>query len=110
MPLRFLVLDLDGTLVDSRSDLAGSVNALLTELGASPLPESTVADMVGDGAALIVHRALTAAGVDLDRGPALRRFLEIYEGHLLDHTKCYPGLKEALDSGAGRGTTSRWPY
>ena len=100
MPLRFFVFDLDGTLIDSRSDLAGSVNALLTEVGATALPESTVADMVGDGAAVLVHRALASARVDLDRGPALRRFLEIYEGRLLDNTDCYPGLREALHNGA----------
>ena len=100
---RLIAFDLDGTLVDSRRDLADSANELITERGGAPLPEEAIARMVGEGAAVLVRRALTAAGVtDLSRAPsrdaraALRRFLEIYDNRLLRHTRVYPGMENAV--------------
>ena len=92
---RLIAFDLDGTLVDSRRDLADSANELITELGGSPLPEEAIARMVGEGAAVLVRRALTAAGVT-DEREALRRFLEIYDTRLLRHTRVYAGMEEAV--------------
>ena len=100
---RLIAFDLDGTLVDSRRDLADSANELITELGGLPLPEESIARMVGEGAAVLVRRALTAAGVtDLSRAPsrdaraAVRRFLEIYDTRLLRHTRVYAGMEDAV--------------
>jgi len=59
-----IVFDLDGTLVDSGLDLANAVNALIAELGRPPLPEAGIISMVGDGAGVLVRRALTAASLD----------------------------------------------
>jgi phosphoglycolate phosphatase len=98
----FLVFDLDGTLVDSSVDLANAVNALLAELGRPPLPKHTIIDMVGEGAHVLVRRALTAASLDPDTPGALDRFLGHYDPHLLDHTRPYPGMVDVLDSFAGR--------
>jgi phosphoglycolate phosphatase len=99
---QLVVFDLDGTLVDSQRDLADSVNALLGELGVDPLPVDAVAAMVGEGAAVLVRRALTAAGLDADSpealGRFLRRFLRAYDQRLLVHTRPYPGMREALDT------------
>ena len=89
------VFDLDGTLVDSRRDLANATNALLVECGAPPLAENRIGRMVGDGAATLVARAFEAAGVARP-ADALPRFLAIYAAHLLDHTRPYPGIVEAL--------------
>lgn len=91
-----IAFDLDGTLVDSRLDLASSANLLLQELGARPLSVGQVVDMVGEGARVLVGRVLAAAGVDTDLEAALARFLQIYDGHLVDHTSLYPGVVEAL--------------
>ena len=90
------VFDLDGTLVDSHRDIAGAANALVEERGGQPLFEAAVVGMVGEGAALLVRRALAAAGLDPDAPTALDRFLEIYAGRLLDHTVLYPGTADML--------------
>jgi phosphoglycolate phosphatase-like HAD superfamily hydrolase len=63
---RLIVFDLDGTLVDSRRDLAASANALIEERGGRPLPEAAIARWSAKGAALLVRRALTAAGLRSD--------------------------------------------
>ena len=96
--MRLFVFDLDGTLIDSRRDLAESVNALVAERGGRELPLDTVTAMVGEGAALLVRRALTAAGLESDVDSALPRFLEIYDERLLVHTHPYAGTREMLDT------------
>lgn len=92
---RLIAFDLDGTLVDSRRDLANSANQLIDELGGSPLTDDAIGRMVGEGAALLVRRALDAAGLGVRAG-ALARFLEIYDERLLEHTVPYPGVVEAV--------------
>ena len=92
---RLIAFDLDGTLVDSHRDLAESANELIVELGGSPLPEDAIARMVGEGAALLVQRALKAAGL-ADPRTALQRFLQIYDTRLLHHTRVYPGMADVV--------------
>ena len=92
---RLIAFDLDGTLIDSRRDLADSANALVVELGGSPLPEDAVARMVGEGASLLVRRALTAAGIE-EPADAVARFLEFYNTRLLNHTRLYPGIVDLI--------------
>jgi phosphoglycolate phosphatase len=98
---RLIAFDLDGTLIDSRRDLADSANQLIAELGGAPLPEAAVGRMVGDGARVLVERALAAAGL-VDPGNALPRFLAIYDTRLLNHTRPYPGVEAAIEA-ARRG-------
>ena len=90
-----IVFDLDGTLVDSRRDLADAANALVAERGGAPLSEHAIGRMVGDGAAMLVRRALTAAGLPLDES-SLPRFLKLYDERLLRTTRPYPGMLDAL--------------
>jgi phosphoglycolate phosphatase len=90
-----IVFDLDGTLIDSRRDLADAADALLVECGGRPLPEDQIGRMVGDGAATLVARVFAAAGIAAP-ADALPRFLAFYERHLLDHTRPYDGIPEAL--------------
>ena len=92
-----VVFDLDGTLVDSSVDLANAVNALLLELGAPPLAEPAIVGMVGEGAGVLVRRALTAASLDPDTPGAIERFLAHYDPHLLDHTIPYAGMVRTLN-------------
>src|SRR5262249_29822030 len=72
-----IVFDLHGPLVDSRRDLATSVNALLVACGAGALPERAVGMMVGEGVQMLVARAFVAAGREIPPD-ALDRFLAIY--------------------------------
>ena len=99
-PLRLLVFDLDGTLIDSRLDLVHSVNATLAHLGRPPLPEAVIASYIGDGAGMLIRRALgdPEGGVhDQEYAvAALAYFLKFYRVHKLDHTTVYPGVLEAL--------------
>ena len=102
-----VVFDLDGTLVDSRQDLADSTNAMLESLGAPPLQLDHVVMMVGEGARILVQRALGAAGLpsegdQLDR--ALSRFHECYRSRLLATTRPYPGITDMLREAASIAT------
>jgi phosphoglycolate phosphatase len=90
-----VVFDLDGTLVDSRRDIADSANDTLVAYGAGPLSEEAIGRMVGDGAPVLVARAFAAAGAEKP-ADALDRFLTIYDERLLDHTKPYPGIPNVL--------------
>jgi phosphoglycolate phosphatase len=90
-----IAFDLDGTLIDSHRDLAQSANQLIVELGGAPLPEDAIGRMVGEGAALLVKRALDAAGLEYRRS-ALNRFLEIYDTRLVNYTRLYDGILETL--------------
>jgi len=99
----FIVFDLDGTLIDSRRDLAESANAMLERCGLHTLPEETVGQMVGDGAASLVLRAFRAAG-GAPPADALEHFLAEYSGRLLLHTRAYPGVCEALTALHARAT------
>ena len=93
-----IAFDLDGTLVDSRRDLADSANELLADYGAPPLSIEAVTRMVGDGARVLVQRALRASGLEPDQPQALDRFLAIYERRLTLHTRLYPHVRDALDA------------
>jgi phosphoglycolate phosphatase len=93
---RLVAFDLDGTLVDSRRDLANSANQLVVERGGMPLTLDAVTAMVGEGAALLVRRALTAAGLPADDAGALPRFLDIYDSRLIETTALYPGIADTV--------------
>lgn len=100
---RLVAFDLDGTLVDSRRDLASAANALIVERGGPALSEDAIGRMVGDGAAVLVKRALDAAGVPFDEW-SVPRFLALYDERLLETTIVYPGIPEALDALAAHAT------
>jgi phosphoglycolate phosphatase len=94
--MQLVVFDLDGTLVDSKVDLALSVNAMRAQMGLGPLPLDLIASYVGHGVTVLVRRALgdQASRENVEKGLAF--FLDYYRLHMLDHTSTYPGVREAL--------------
>lgn len=94
--IKFLIFDLDGTLIDSRLDLIHSINAMLRHLGRPELPGEVVASYVGDGAPMLVRRALGDPEDEKLVQEALEFFLAYYRIHKLDFTHVYPGIKESL--------------
>lgn len=99
-----LVFDLDGTLIDSSRDLIYSVNAALAEVHADPLDAAVITSFIGDGATVLIRRALAASfatNPDVLAEPVLSAchtaFLRVYRAHKLDTTRPYAGVLEALD-------------
>ena len=97
---RLLVFDLDGTLIDSQVDLANSINAMLAHLGKPELPHAVLLGYIGDGATMLVRRALGDPEGDVHDeqyvNEALEFFLAYYRVHKLDFTYVYAGVAEAL--------------
>src|SRR5690349_16602660 len=94
--INLLIFDLDGTLIDSRLDLIHSVNAMLRHFKRKELPGEVIATYVGDGAPMLVRRALGDPADERFVAEALEYFLAYYRVHKLDHTKVYEGIPEAL--------------
>jgi phosphoglycolate phosphatase len=92
-----LIFDLDGTLIDSQLDLALSVNATRAQMGFPALPHELIHSYVGNGAPVLIRRAMGPDAPDSVVAEALDRFLAHYREHMLDNTVLYPGVREALD-------------
>jgi phosphoglycolate phosphatase len=94
--MKLVIFDLDGTLIDSRLDLIHSVNAMLRHFNRPELPGDVVASYVGDGAPMLVRRALRDPEDEKFFKVGLEYFLAYYREHKLDYTHAYPGIPEAL--------------
>ncbi|HVV15864.1 MAG TPA: HAD hydrolase-like protein [Polyangia bacterium] len=92
-----VIFDLDGTLVDSAPDIAAALGATLAEAGLPSPALERVKSMVGDGARVLIRRALAEAGVAADEDSLLARFVEHYRQGLCIGSRLYPGVSEALD-------------
>jgi len=101
--MELLVFDLDGTLVDSTLDLANSVNATRVNMGMQPLPVATVASYVGNGAPVLIRKAIGPEADEETIDVALTYFLSWYRDHILDNTLPYPGVIEGLDEALKAG-------
>jgi phosphoglycolate phosphatase len=99
-PSRFdaVLLDLDGTLIDSARDLMETLNATLAEQGLRRVDIDETRAMIGDGARVLLERALSRTGGDASAAAGLLpRFLAIYGADASRHTRPYPGVVETLD-------------
>jgi phosphoglycolate phosphatase len=95
--IKLLIFDLDGTLVDSGADLSNAVNAMLRHYGRPELPVDVIASYIGDGAPMLVRRALGDPDDDNFFAEAVSYFQGWYREHLLDNTDVYPGIPEILE-------------
>lgn len=100
-----LIFDLDGTLIDSKKDLTISTNATRRHFGLEPLDEATVGSYVGNGAAVLVRRAMGPGAAEGLMEDALQYFLKFYRAHALEHTHLYPGIREAVTALSGQQHT-----
>ena len=97
-----LIFDLDGTLVDTKADLAAATNYMLRTLGLPPLSVDQIESFIGLGAYVLIERALGQERADLVAdGFAL--FMDYYTAHLLDRTTPYPGIEALLRAARARG-------
>lgn len=101
--MALVIFDLDGTLVDSVDDLCNSVNAARAYMGLPPLPHDLVASYVGNGAPVLIRRAMGPEASEEQVQEALSFFLSYYREHMLDHTRPYPGVVETLEQLRGQG-------
>lgn len=104
IPVGSLLFDLDGTLIDSKTDLANSINLMLADLHRPPLGEATVGSFVGDGVRVLVYRSLTATSPN-HQAPdealhtmGIKLMLDHYADEMLKTTRLYPRVAETLDS------------
>ena len=96
--VKLLIFDLDGTLVDSRIDLANSVNAMLRHYHKPELPNDLIASYIGNGAPMLVRRSLGDPDDESFVQEALLYFMAYYREHKLDTTYVYDGIKAVLDT------------
>ena len=101
MKRQLLIFDLDGTLIDSRRDLATAVNLMRAHFALPPLPLETITSFVGDGVRALVKRAL--AGTDTNVDEAVRIQGPLYRAHLVEETTLYPGVADGLRALRGAG-------
>jgi phosphoglycolate phosphatase len=97
------IFDLDGTLIDSRLDLAHAVNATRAQAGRGPLPHEQIFSFVGNGAPVLIQRAMGPEASEEEVRNALEFFLDYYRHHALDYTILYPGVAEGLQRLHGAG-------
>jgi phosphoglycolate phosphatase len=100
--MELIIFDLDGTLIDSKLDLAHAVNAMREHMGLGPLEHELIYSYVGNGAPVLVRRALgpEMPQEEVDRG--LEFFLAYYRDHMLDYTTLYPGCGRRLKNSITR--------
>ncbi len=103
--MQLLIFDLDGTLIDSALDLAISVNATRLHMGLPELDLGLISSYVGDGAPVLIRRVMGPDAPEETVRTALEFFLSFYRLHALEHTKLYPGVREALEELYRRGKT-----
>jgi phosphoglycolate phosphatase len=95
--LDLLIFDLDGTLIDSKKDLVNAVNSTRAHMKMPALSDDTVASYIGNGAPVLIRRALGEQATEDEVKEALEFFIEFYRDHALDYTRLYPGVEPSLD-------------
>src|SRR5262245_39594144 len=100
-PCRLFLFDLDGTLIDSKLDIAGALNRALRRAGLRALTLEQVIGFGGEGVENLIRRALGASGRAAPGVDEIRRVLDMYlaeyEAHILDETHLYPEVAKTLD-------------
>lgn len=101
--MELFIFDLDGTLIDSKRDIVEAVNAARAQMGLAGLAPETIASYVGNGAPVLMQKAMGVNATQAMVSEALARFLDYYHRNPLVYTELYPGVREALDGLAEKG-------
>lgn len=96
MPIKLIIFDLDGTLVNSIVDITNSLNYATEPLGLAPKTVEEVGALVGEGITKVIERVIGEERLR-HRDEVVKRFLEFYSEHIVDNTFPYPGVKESLE-------------
>lgn len=98
------LFDLDGTLIDTASDINAALNHALTDAGFEPVDETLTRHWIGHGARILIEQAVQAQNGALDRVDALMgAFIAHYQDHIAQLSRPYPGVVETLDALRARG-------
>ncbi|MGE4531099.1 MAG: phosphoglycolate phosphatase [Acidithiobacillus sp.] len=102
---RVVLLDLDGTLIDTAPDLAGAANFVLSKLGRAPAEMPVIRGFIGNGVRELMRRALSieATPSEAELDAAMIDFSQYYGDHLLDHSQIYPGVVTTLQALQSQG-------
>ena len=96
MPVKLIIFDLDGTLVDSSVDISNALNYAIRPYSPSEVSVQETIALVGEGVSALVGKLIEERGMDLDPPTLVRRFLDYYRTHLTDHSAPYPGAEKTL--------------
>ncbi|MDA8214219.1 MAG: HAD-IA family hydrolase [Nitrospiraceae bacterium] len=96
MPIKLIIFDLDGTLIDSSIDIANAINYAIEPYGARPITVKETISLVGEGITRLIEKLIERESINADRNALTERFLEHYSAHLIDNTTIYPGVRETL--------------
>lgn len=105
MPIRLIIFDLDGTLVDSSVDITNALNYAVEPYGIRPLKAEDTIKMVGEGISRLIEKLIAGSFTGSEPGSMkdalTERFLEHYTAHIIDYTRAYPGVRETLERLSG---------